>query len=347
MLERDYPMRLFEAILDANQRAIAGDEQAGLRTSEYADSLPIIALTCIDPRLNPLIPEVLGIPEEQFIWLRNAGNIITSPLSSTMRSLALACAIKGGREIVILGHTDCKVGQTSVMQLTDRLRALGVDRARLPENLTEYFGVFGSERQNVIRAADYVRSSPLIGPNVPVHGVLVDIRSGRLEWLVNGYDTFGKPAAELAGPPLKGIDDWMKLVPFQLGEMKFPEAKIGEYAGKVEHAADKVEHAAEQIGEIAAKVAKSPLKHTKAGQWAAKVGDMAERIGDAATHVEEWVEKHRRPEQKPGQKPAPPPPPAPMKMKPPASTPRESSRAPLPVPPPIIRQHPPRPRKDE
>ncbi|HEU0008742.1 MAG TPA: carbonic anhydrase [Verrucomicrobiae bacterium] len=339
-------MRLFEAILDANQRAIAGDEKAGLRPSEYADSLPVIALTCIDPRLNPLIPEVLGIPEEQFIWLRNAGNIITGPLSSMMRSLALACAVKGGREIVILGHTDCKVGQTSVMQLTERLRALGVDRARLPENLTEYFGVFGSERQNVLRAVEHVRASPLIGPGLPVHGMLVDIRSGRLEWLVNGYDILGKPSAALAGPPLKGIDDWMKLVPFQIGEMKIPEAKIGDYAVKVEQAADTVGHAAEQIGEIASKVGKSPLKHTKAGQWAAKIGDMAEQIGGAAAQVEEWVEKHQRTEQKPAP-PPPPPAPSPIKMKPQPPTPREASRRSIPVPPPIIRQHQPRRRGDE
>ena len=85
-------MRLFEAIIEANHRAAAGDASAGLRPGEFADSLPVAALTCIDPRLNPLIPEVLGIPEEQFVWLRNAGNIITGPVSSTMRSLALACA---------------------------------------------------------------------------------------------------------------------------------------------------------------------------------------------------------------------------------------------------------------
>ena len=68
--------------------------------------LPLIALTCIDPRLNHLLPDRLGIPEESFIWLRNAGNIVTGPLSSTMRSLALACAIKGGKEIAVIGHTD-------------------------------------------------------------------------------------------------------------------------------------------------------------------------------------------------------------------------------------------------
>ena len=78
-------MRLFEAIIEENHRAIAGDTTAGLRQADYADSLPIAALTCIDARLNPLIPEVLGIAEEHFIWLRNAGNNITGPQSSTMR----------------------------------------------------------------------------------------------------------------------------------------------------------------------------------------------------------------------------------------------------------------------
>ena len=56
-------MRLFEAILDANHRALAGDTQAGLHPLEYAEALPIIALTCIDPRLNRLLPDVLGVPE--------------------------------------------------------------------------------------------------------------------------------------------------------------------------------------------------------------------------------------------------------------------------------------------
>src|SRR3989442_10885082 len=162
-------MRLLEAIIDANHRALGGDQTAGLHPKDFIDSLPLVILTCIDARLNPLFPAVLGIPEEHFIWLRNAGNIITSPTSSTIRSLALACAIKGGKEIGIIGHTDCRVRQTSVAELTDRFRALGIDRSRLPDNLNEFFGLFASERQNVIRGVEFTRQSPLIGPKVPVH----------------------------------------------------------------------------------------------------------------------------------------------------------------------------------
>ena len=63
-------MRLFEAIVDANHRAVAGDKTAGLHPSDYANELPVIALTCVDPRLNALFPAVLGLPGDQFIWLR-------------------------------------------------------------------------------------------------------------------------------------------------------------------------------------------------------------------------------------------------------------------------------------
>src|SRR5580658_4443854 len=176
-------MRLFEAILDANHRAVAGDLSAGLHVADYAHELPVVALTCIDPRLNRLFPGVLALPDEQFIWLRNAGNIITSPLSSTMRSLALACAVKGGREIAVIGHTDCKIRHVTIGELTERFKALGIERQNLPENMTEFFGVFASERQNVIRAVEYIRQSPLIGPKIPVQGLMVDTNTGALDWV--------------------------------------------------------------------------------------------------------------------------------------------------------------------
>jgi carbonic anhydrase len=232
-------MRLFEAIIEANHRAVAGDARAGLHPDEFADALPIIALTCIDPRLNALFPNVLGIPGDQFIWLRNAGNIVTAPLSSTMRSLALACAVKGGKEIAIIGHSDCQVCKTTTMQLLDNLKTCGVERAALPENLNEFFGMFATERQNVIKACDIVRHSPLIGAKIPVHGLIVDIQTGKLEWLVNGYEVWQRTAspvknvfASIAGASTEELGGGT-MAGFQLGEMKFPEMKIGEAAVKI------------------------------------------------------------------------------------------------------------------
>ncbi len=246
-------MRLFEAILDVNKRRVAGDPTAVVPVAEFPTALPLAALTCIDARLNKLLPDQLGIPEEQFIWLRNAGNIITSPLSSTMRSLGLACAVKGAKEIAIIGHSDCLVGKTTVMQLLERLKTLGVDRARLPENLVEYFGLFASERQNVIRGVDFARISPLIGANVPVHGLLIDVRSGKLEWVVNGYQQQEAAATGRTGELLKkadrSLDAFSKIGQTVAEEFDVPATKIGEAARTAEGWLRKTEQIAGAVGE--------------------------------------------------------------------------------------------------
>ncbi|MGA3179002.1 MAG: carbonic anhydrase [Verrucomicrobiota bacterium] len=228
-------MRLFEAILDANHRAVAGDSRAGVHVADFADELPVVALTCIDARLNRFFPGVLGLPDEYFIWLRNAGNIITSPVSSTMRSLALACAVKGGREIAIIGHTDCKIPHTTISQLIDLFKALGIERQKLPENLTEYFGVFASEQQNVLRSVDFVRRSPLIGPAIPVHGLMVATDTGNLDWIVNGYEALGRPVAQpppaLQMPSIGAMaGELMSRAGAELSGLKVPDVKIGEAA---------------------------------------------------------------------------------------------------------------------
>ena len=299
-------MRLFEAIVEANHRAVAGDKTAGLHPAEFENELPVVALTCVDPRLNALFPNVLGLPGDQFIWLRNAGNIITGPLSSTTRSLALACAIKGGKEIAIIGHTDCQVGKATMMQLLDQLKAIGVERQGLPENIVEFFGLFGSEQQNVIKACDFVRHSPLIGPQIPVHGLLVNIESGKLEWLVNGYQTVAtmsdkwNEAVKSAG---QTVDALKSLADFKIGEMKFPETRIGE---TVTHAADWI---SQQVQKLELKPPETP-----------PVPEKLQSAANIAGRVIELAEKHWP---HPGEAPPP-------VLPPPPSAPQK-----IPVPPPI------------
>jgi carbonic anhydrase len=117
------------------------------------------------------------------------------------------------------------------MQLLEKLAALGVNRQRLPENLQEFFGMFGSERQNVIKAAEFVRRSPIIGEKVPVHGLLIDLQTGRLESIVNGYDTFNSSSSTLAstlntaGKMMSALEEIGRA---SVGEMQFPKTRIGE-----------------------------------------------------------------------------------------------------------------------
>jgi carbonic anhydrase len=269
-------MRLFEAILDANHRAVAGDANAGVHPGDFESELPVIALTCVDPRLNALFPNVLGLPGEQFIWLRNAGNILTGPLSSTMRSLALSCAIKGGKEIAIIGHTDCHVGRTTMMQLLEHFKNLGIERHLLPENINEFFGMFGSEPQNVIKACDIARRSPLISPQVPVHGLIVDTGTGKLDWIVNGYQTLQNLAGrwdELVKSAGQTVDALKSLSDFKIGEMKFPETRIGETVTKAE------DWLAKGIEELGTKSMEQSAIGSKIGQAAQIAEKVVEIVG--------------------------------------------------------------------
>jgi carbonic anhydrase len=290
-------MRLFEAILEANSRAVAGDTTASIRQSEYAAELPIAALTCIDARLNPLVPDVLGVAEEHFIWLRNAGNIITSPTSSTMRSLALACAVKGAKEIAVIGHTDCQVCKTTTMQLLEKFKTLGVERHVLPDNINEYFGLFSSERQNVIKACDTIRQSPLIGPKIPVHGLLLDIQTGQLEWLVNGYSwaTMSNQWNDALKSAGETLDKFKSLTDFKIGGMSFSETKIGDTVAKAE----------DWLSKGLEKLELKPSESTEGEQKHLSATSIAEQIVDVAQ--KHWPKQPQSPA-RPAGKPAVPPP---------------------------------------
>lgn len=297
-------MRLLEAIIQANQRPASVGGKVELSTGEFADALPLVALTCIDARLNALIPERLGVPEEKFIWLRNAGNIITGPMSSTMRSLALACAVKGGKEIAIIGHSDCLVAKSGTMQLLDGLAKLGVERTKLPDNLTEFFGIFSSERQNVIKACEIIRGSPLVGPKVPVHGLLIDVQSGKLDWLVNGYETFDSTTSQFTSSLRTAMDRAEGVIgdmkEFKLGDMKFPETKIGELAGKAEQIFQKIEDIAvahpqaQTPKELMIEGAKDFLRHIAKSKLYKVVGDDKKIYGPInGEKVLQWLAEER------------------------------------------------------
>ena len=261
-------MRLFDAIVEANRRALEGDDKAGVRVADFAGQLPVATLTCIDPRLNHLFPGVLGLPEESFIWLRNAGNIVSGPMSSTVRSLALACAIKNAREIAIIGHSDCLVGKTTVLNLIDGFKSLGVDRSRLPQDPVQYFGLFASERQNVIRSVESVRQSPLIGPTIPVHGLMVETDSGRLQWVVNGYEVLERPAQfgaalPVSSPIANAIGQWGERA-LESPLVKSAESRIGEAAGKIGEWLSTAQQAAGTLATLASSASAPPTAKASA-----------------------------------------------------------------------------------
>jgi carbonic anhydrase len=77
----------------------------------------------------------------------------------------------------------------------------------------------------------------LIGPKIPVQGLLVDIHTGKLEWLVNGYQALeiaGSPWAQVVTTGEKTVDTLKSLTDFKVGGINFPDTKIGEGIARAE-----------------------------------------------------------------------------------------------------------------
>ncbi len=80
--------------------------------------------------------------------------------------------------------------------------------------------------------------------------MLLDIETGKLDWVVNGYETPQTNPAQVPGGKLsmqkigEAMESLGAFKEFAIGEMKFPEAKIGEAAAHLE---TKLSQEAEQL----------------------------------------------------------------------------------------------------
>ena len=67
--------------------------------------------------------------------------------------------------------------------------ALGVDPTTFPEqgdDLLRWLGTFQDVRENTARTARAIRTSPYLPHNIPVHALVIDVHTGKLEMIERG-----------------------------------------------------------------------------------------------------------------------------------------------------------------
>jgi carbonic anhydrase len=180
-------LTLLDEILEQNARFVADRE----RPISRQPAKQIALFTCIDTRLVEFLEPAMGIRRGDAKVIKHAGNTIVDPTGDVMRSLVVAIYALGCEEIYVVGHKDCGMAQLDVAELRRRMLARGVPPAAvdaLQPGLPEWLGTFHDPCSNVLRVVDVIRHSPLIPRDVPVHGLLIDPHSGRLELLTSGYE---------------------------------------------------------------------------------------------------------------------------------------------------------------
>jgi carbonic anhydrase len=134
----------------------------------------LVVLACMDCRMQ--VEEMLGLKPGDAHILRNAGGIVTDDV---IRSVILSYRFLGTREIVVINHTGCGLLGLYDDQLRKELALeTGQDTVGL-----QFFG-FRDLESNLKHQVQKIKESPFIPQEIIVHGLIYDVRSGRLQWVI-------------------------------------------------------------------------------------------------------------------------------------------------------------------
>lgn len=158
----------YARLLAENERYTEAFDRSAL-TAAPLSGLAIVA--CMDARLD--VEETLGLRTGDAHVIRNAGGLVTDDV---IRSLVVSQQLMGTNEIVVIEHTGCGLHGIDEEGLRGRLAgSIGVTADDIPVT----FGAFDDLEANLRAQVAILREHQLLR-RVPVHGLIFDVRTGRL-----------------------------------------------------------------------------------------------------------------------------------------------------------------------
>jgi carbonic anhydrase len=182
-----------EEIMKFNQQFVENKEYEAFSTSKFPEK-KLVILTCMDTRLTELLPNALNLKNGDIKLLKNAGAIVSHPFGSVMRSIIVAIYELGAKEVAIIGHHGCGMKGLDPDKVLQGMFEAGMDQERLDIlnnagiNINKWLTGFSSVEESVKESVKIVKNHPLMLPEVHVHGLVISPETGKLDWVVNGYE---------------------------------------------------------------------------------------------------------------------------------------------------------------
>ncbi len=145
-------------------------------------------LTCMDARLDPA--RFAGLAEGDAHVIRNAGGRATD---DAIRSLVISYKLLGTREWFVIHHTDCGM-QAFTDEVMRRLlnsslqpatfdgkewHDLGTGQGSTEGDYIAWLTIT-DQHDSVVADVRRLRSHPLVPAEIPIYGLIYDVRSGKL-----------------------------------------------------------------------------------------------------------------------------------------------------------------------
>ncbi|OMP68108.1 beta-class carbonic anhydrase [Domibacillus epiphyticus] len=185
-------MTLLTDILSFNKTFVENKEFEKFATGKFPDKRVVI-LTCMDTRLVELVTEAMNFKNGDVKIVRNAGAIVNHPFGSIMRSLLVAVYQLQADEVLIVGHHDCGMSSLSSGAMFDAMKKRGVQEEVIDTlrhagiDVDQWLEGFSSVEESVTHSVNLVKTHPLMVPDIPVHGLVIDPATGKLDLVVDGY----------------------------------------------------------------------------------------------------------------------------------------------------------------
>lgn len=145
-------------------------------------------LTCMDARLDPA--KYAGLSEGDAHVIRNAGGRASD---DAIRSLVISYKLLGTREWFVIHHTNCGM-ETFTDEIMRDLLSKSLKTAALDQNGWRDTGpgpgstegefidwlTMRDNSASVVADVRRIRNHPLVPPEIPVHGYIYDVKTGKL-----------------------------------------------------------------------------------------------------------------------------------------------------------------------
>ncbi|AOV06825.1 beta-class carbonic anhydrase [Sporosarcina ureilytica] len=185
-------MALLTEILHFNEMFVEEKQYEQYATTKFPDKRVVI-LTCMDTRLTELLLKSMNFKNGDVKVIKSAGAVVNHPFGGIMRSLIIAVYELQADEVFIVGHHDCGMSSIDTKKIIGHMVDRGIDSSLF--NTLKYSGIdmkewlhgFNDVTESVKNSVDLVKNHPLMDPKVPVHGLVIDPETGKLDTIINGY----------------------------------------------------------------------------------------------------------------------------------------------------------------
>ena len=175
---------LLNEVLESNKEFVEEFDEVKL---SHMPKKKLAIVACMDTRLTDgFLEQSMGINRGDAKIIKNAGNNVLD--RDVIRSVAAAIFALGAEEVMLVGHHDCGMAGADPEKLKANMLKKGISPDEIAKiDISQWIGAIETEEANVIKGVEKIKNSPFIPANVPVHGLIMDPITGKIDVLVNGY----------------------------------------------------------------------------------------------------------------------------------------------------------------